>query len=219
MADRATFNAIDAFIVDKLCGADPAIEAALAANAAAGLPAIDVSRAQGRMLELLVAATGARRVLEIGTLGGVSTIHLARGAGQGGHVTSLELSPRHAVVARLNIAAAGLADRVVVFDGPALESLATLAGQSFDFAFIDADKASYPAYAAACADLVRPGGLIVADNVVRRLAIAEQAFRDDNARGTFALYDAVAADPRLHATAVQTVGAKGWDGFMLMLRV
>lgn len=218
MADRATFETIDGFIEQSLLGKDAAIEAALAANAAAGLPAIDVSRAQGAMLGLLAAATGAKRVLEIGTLGGVSTIHLARGAGEGGHVTTLELDPHHAATARANLAAAGLADRVTVIEGPALDSLLGLTGRTYDLAFIDADKGSYPAYAAACADLVRSGGLIIIDNAVRRLAIADPAEQDDDVRGTRALYDAVAGDARLQATAIQTVGTKGWDGFMLIVR-
>ena len=171
------------------------------------------------MLELLVAASGAGRVLEIGTLGGVSTIYLARGAGEHGRVTTLELSVHHAEVARGNLSAAGVGDRVQVVEGPAIESLAGLIGETFDFAFIDADKTSYPAYVRACAELVRAGGLIVVDNAVRRLAVTDPALIDDNVRGTVALYDAVTADPRLRATAVQTVGSKGWDGFLLIQRL
>ncbi|QMW24262.1 O-methyltransferase [Sandaracinobacteroides saxicola] len=211
------WDAIDRLIEERLLRQDVAVAAALANNKARGLPAIDVSRLQGRMLELLVAAVGARRVLEVGTLGGVSTIFLARGAGADGHVTTLELEPHHAAVARENLAVAGLAARVTVLEGPARSTLATLAGP-FDFAFVDADKASYPAYVAACADLLRPGGLMVVDNAVRRLAISDPAAQDDNVRGTFAAYDVVAADARLDATAIQTVGMKGWDGFMLVRR-
>lgn len=170
------------------------------------------------MLELLAAAIGARQVLEIGTLGGVSTVYLARGAGEDGHVVSLEISPRHAAVARANLVHAGLGERVTVIEGPAVASLAELEAGRFDLAFIDADKASYPAYVRACAELVREGGLIVVDNAVRRLAVTVPAAVDDNVRGTVALYETVARDPRLRATAVQTVGAKGWDGFMLIQR-
>jgi predicted O-methyltransferase YrrM len=211
-------DAVDAYIVDRLVGADPAVEAALAANAAAGLPAIDVSIAQGKLLHLLAFQTGARRILEVGTLGGVSTIWLARALPDGGRIVTLEIDPHHAAVARDNIARAGHAGQVDIRVGPATAALDAMiaAGEGgFDFAFIDADKENNPAYVRAAMALARPGATIIVDNVVRKGGIVDLSDADPAMAGTRALYETVAAEPRLSATAIQTVGAKGWDGFLI----
>jgi predicted O-methyltransferase YrrM len=211
---------VDDYIVDHLLGTDPVLDAALAANEAGGLPAIDVSAAQGKMLHLLARMAGARRILEVGTLGGYSTIWLARALPGDGRLVTLELEPRHADVARGNIAAAGFSDKVDIRVGPAVETLDTMiaAGEGpFDFIFIDADKPSNVAYLRAAIALGRPGTTIIVDNVVREGGVLDADSDDDRIRGTRALFEAVAAEPRLNATAVQTVGAKKWDGFLLAM--
>ena len=208
--------AVDAYIGDTLLGHDPALAGALAANAAGGLPDIDVSPPQGRMLRLFAMMGGARRVLEVGTLGGYSTIELARAVGEGGRVVTLEIDPHHAAVARANVAAAGIGDRVEVLVGPAIETLATLDGP-FDFVFIDADKENNPAYLRQALRLSRPGTTIVIDNVIREGGVLDAGSSDPRIAGTRALFDAVAAEPRLTATAIQTVGGKKWDGFLLAM--
>lgn len=210
------WGAVDDYIGEQLLGADAVLSTTLATNAAAGLPEIDVSPAQGRMLHLFVRMAGARRVLEIGTLGGYSTIELARAVGAGGQVVSLELDPHHADVARANIAAAGLAGRVEVLTGVAAETLATLEG-TFDFVFIDADKPSNVIYLYEALRLSRPGTTIVVDNVVREGGVLDADSDDPRIAGTRALFAAIAAEPRLTATAVQTVGVKKWDGFVLAM--
>lgn len=212
--------AVDDYIGDRLLGADPVLDAALAANAAAGLPAIDVSPAQGKMLHLFVRMIGAHRILEVGTLGGYSTIWLARALPSEGRLISLEIDSRHAEVARVNIGAAGLADRVEVRVGAALDSLAALRAEGaapFDLVFIDADKDNNAAYVRAALDLSRPGTAIVVDNVVREGGVLEADSSDPRILGTRALFDMLAAEPRLDCTAIQTVGAKKWDGFVLAL--
>ena len=206
--------AVDDYIADRLLGRDEALTAALAANAQAALPDIDVSPAQGRMLHLLARMAGARAILEVGTLGGYSTIELARALPDDGRLVTLEIDPHHAAVARENIVRAGLAERVEVLVGPATETLATLNGP-FDFVFIDADKPSNPLYLREALRLTRPGATIVVDNVIREGKVVDAASKDDRVQGTRALFDAIAAEPRLTATAVQTVGAKKWDGFVL----
>jgi predicted O-methyltransferase YrrM len=210
-----TWAAVDSYLEGVLLPADPVLDAALARSADAGLPAIQVSALQGMLLQLLVRATAARRVLEIGTLGGYSTIWLARGLPPGGRLTTLELEPHHAEVARRNLADAGLADRVDVLVGPALSTLDSLAGQTFDLTFVDADKASTPAYADWAVGHTRSGGLLVVDNVVRGGAVADAAAGDPNVGGVRRFLAQMAADDRVDATAVQTVGAKGYDGFAL----
>ncbi|MDQ0251207.1 putative O-methyltransferase YrrM [Sphingomonas kyeonggiensis] len=212
------WRAVDSYISGKLICADPALDGALAANAAGGLPAIDVSATQGRMLELLAWMCGARRILEVGTLGGYSTIWLARALPEDGRLVTLELEPHHAAVARANLARAGLADRCEVRTGLAVESLAAMiaAGEGpFDMVFIDADKPSNTAYLDAALKLTRPGSVIIVDNVVREGAVTDPDDPDPRVIGTRALFDAVAAESRLDATAIQTVGDKGWDGFLL----
>lgn len=208
------WSAVDSYIADRLLGDDPALTAALAANAAEGLPDIDVSPAQGRMLHLFARMTGARRILEIGTLGGYSTIELARALPADGALVTLEIDPHHADVARANIAAAGLGDRVTVITDPALDSLATLTGP-FDFVFIDADKQNNPAYVDHAIRLSRPGTTIVVDNVIREGGVLDAASDDERIQGTRSLFEAVGVNPRLTATAVQTVGVKKWDGFLI----
>ena len=205
---------VDDYIVDRLLGTDDALTATLAANAAGGLPDIDVSPAQGRMLHLLARMAGARRILEVGTLGGYSTIELARALPADGLLVTLELESHHAAIARTNIARAGLAERVTVLVGPAAETLATLDGP-FDFIFIDADKPSNVTYLREALRLARPGTTIIVDNVIREGKVIEADSDDPRVTGTRALFDAIAAEPCLTATAVQTVGTKKWDGFLL----
>jgi predicted O-methyltransferase YrrM len=209
---------VDDYIAGKLIGADPALDGALAANREAGLPAIDVSPPQGKMLHLLARIVGARRILEIGTLGGYSTIWLARALPADGRLVTLEIDPHHAGVAGANLARAGLADRVAIVVGPARRSLERMIGEGaeqFDFVFIDADKPGNPDYLRLALDLSHPGTIIVCDNVVREGAVADPANADPNVVGTRRLFDALAAEPRLDATAIQTVGSKKWDGFVL----
>ncbi|WHU03777.1 O-methyltransferase [Sphingomonas sp. NIBR02145] len=212
--------AVDGYIAGKLLGNDPVLEGALAANAAGGLPPIDVSAAQGRMLELFARMSGARRILEVGTLGGYSTIWLARALPADGQLVTLELEPHHAEVARVNLARAGIGDRCEVRVGPAVDTLATMvaAGEGpFDLVFIDADKPSNVAYLEAALALTRPGSMILVDNVIREGNILDPDNADPRVIGTRALFDAVSAEPRLDATAIQTVGDKGWDGFLMAM--
>jgi predicted O-methyltransferase YrrM len=206
---------VDHYMQGALLRPDPVLEAALRANADAGLPAIDVAPNQGKLLHLLAQLVGARSILEIGTLGGYSTIWLARALPAGGKLVTLEANPKHAEVARANVARAGLTHVVDVRVGPALETLPALVGQRFDFVFIDADKPNNAAYLEWALRLTRPGSAIVVDNVVRQGSILEAASDDPLIQGTRALFDAIAREPRLEATAIQTVGSKGHDGFVL----
>lgn len=205
---------VDDYLVGALQPADPALDQTLADSDAAGLPQIAVAPNQGKLLHLLVKMTGAKRILEIGTLGGYSTIWLARALPAEGTLTSLEYDPKHAEVARANVARAGLASQVDIRQGKALDILPTLSGP-YDFVFIDADKPSNPDYFAWALKLSPPGGVIVVDNVVRSGGIADPA-GDANVQGTRRMFDLIAAEPRVEATAVQTVGSKGWDGFCLI---
>jgi predicted O-methyltransferase YrrM len=211
---------VDDYFSAALIRPDAALEATLEANSAADLPAIDITPLQGRFLELLVRMTGARRVLEIGTLGGYSTIWLARAIPKEGRVVTLEMEAKHAEIARKNIEHAGLADRVHLRLGPALETLAVIGQEQaapFDFIFIDADKAGYPEYLQWSLTLSRPGSLIVADNVVRDGEVIEPDHPDPNIQGVRRFTDLVAAEPRLTATVLQTVSSKGYDGFTIAL--
>ena len=211
------WTAVDAYIVDRLAPSDAALDHALDANAAGGLPAHDVSPAQGKLLHLIARTAGARRVLEIGTLGGYSTIWLARALPEDGLVVTLEAVSAHADIARDNIARAGLSARVDLRVGPALESLPLIEAEGlgpFDLIFIDADKPSNPQYLAWALKLARPGAVIIGDNVVRDGAVVDPASDDPRVQGVRAFFDMIAAEPRLSATAIQTVGAKGWDGFV-----
>lgn len=207
---------VDEFLTATLVGDDPALNAAVEASDAAGLPQIAVSAQQGKFLSLLAGAMQARRILEIGTLGGFSTIWLARGAGPQGRVMTLEYEPRHAAVARANLERAGLADRVEVVVGAALDTLPTLAGAPFDLVFIDADKENYVAYLEWAVRLARPGAVIVADNVVREGRIL-QPQGNAQAAAVRRTLELMAEHPRLNTAVIQTVGAKHWDGFAFAL--
>ena len=212
------WTAVDEYLAGALVAPDPALEAALAASDAAGLPAIQVSALQGKFLHLLARVMGAEAILELGTLGGYSTIWLARALPPGGRLVTVEADPGHAEVAGANIARAGLADRVKVRVGKALDVLPTLAPDGpFDLAFIDADKANIPDYVRWALRLSHPGGVIVVDNVVRGGKVTDPASDDTAIRGVRALNELLASEPRLDATALQTVGVKGWDGFALAL--
>lgn len=211
------WTAVDTYIADHLVGDDEALDAALAASEAAGLPPINVAPNQGKFLMLLAQAVGARRILEIGTLGGYSTIWLARGILEGGKVVTLEIDAHHAEVARANIASAGLADRVEVIVGPAAETLGAFTDRKeapFDLTFIDADKASSDVYFRIALGLSHPGSLIIVDNVVRDGAVASDS-NDANILGIQQMLKTIAGEPRVSATAIQTVGSKGYDGFVL----
>ncbi|MDI4662786.1 O-methyltransferase [Xanthobacter autotrophicus] len=211
---------MDDYIVERLLPADPVLEEVLAASAEAGLPAISVSAAQGQMLHLFARMIGSKRILEIGTLGGYSAIFLARALPADGKLVTLEFEPRHADVARANLARAGLADKVDLRVGRAIDTLPKLEAEGqgpFDFIFIDADKPSNPDYLHWALRLSRPGTVIVCDNVVRSGKVLEADSSDANVIGVRRFFDLAGADPRLSATAVQTVGAKGYDGFALLL--
>lgn len=197
-----------------LVGDDYALSTALTDSQAAGLPPIEVSAQSARLLYLLVKISGARRVLEIGTLAGFSTICLARGVGAEGKVVTLEYNPRHADLARRNLQRAGLIDRVDVVIGSALDTLPNLSGD-FDLVFIDADKENNTAYVEHAIRLGRPGTVIIVDNAVRSGRILAPADGDHQARGVRQMLEMVSKNPRLEAAAIQTVGAKGWDGFVL----
>ncbi len=218
--DRDTWNAVDRYVGDLLVGPDPALDGALEASASAGLPAIAVSPPQGKLLMILARAQGARTILEIGTLGGYSTIWLARALPAGGKLVTLELDPKHAAVARENLARAGLSPRVELRVGAARDSLRELLAERhdpFDFIFIVADKPGYPEYFELALQLSAPGTLIVADNVVRDGAVADPDSPDPNVQAVRRYNAMLAAEPRITATVLQTVGSKGYDGFAIAL--
>jgi predicted O-methyltransferase YrrM len=215
-----TWTAVDSYINRHLVPADPALNAVLDANAAAGLPPIDVTPSQAKFLFILALLLGARRILEIGTLGGYSTIWLARALPAGGRLITLELESKHAGVARNNIAGAGVAHLVEIRVGPALDSLIQLQSEGaepFDLIFIDADKPNNPSYLAWALRFSRPGSLIVVDNVVRDGAIVDEADPDPSVRGSRRLFEMLSAEPRLCSTALQSVGSKGYDGLAIAL--
>lgn len=213
------WNAVDGYITERLVPADEALTAALEASEAAGLPAINVAPNQGKLLHLLAVLQGARTVLEIGTLGGYSTIWLARALPEGGRLISLEYDRAHAEVARVNLARAGLDKIAEIRTGAALDTLPRVAAEPgagpFDLIFIDADKQNNPRYVEWALKLSRPGSLIIVDNVVRGGALVDADNQDPAVVGTRQMYDLVAREPRLSATAVQTVGTKGYDGLLL----
>lgn len=207
---------VDAYIGDQLLQADSALSSALANNARQGLPPIDVSAAQGKMLMLLAQMAGARRILEIGTLGGYSTIWLAKALPADGQIVTLEVDQKHARVAAENIAAAGFSDQVEIVIGPANESLANMkSAEPFDFVFIDADKQGSAHYVDEAIRLGRSGMTIIVDNVVREGGVLDGSSDDVRIIGTRRLFEYVSNHPRIDATAIQTVGAKKWDGFLL----
>jgi predicted O-methyltransferase YrrM len=216
---QETWTAVDDYFNALFVPSDPALEAALRASEAAGLPPHNVSASQGKLLLLLAQIHGARRILEMGTLGGYSTIWLASALPAGGRLITLEYNPKHAEVAYKNIERAGLADRVEIRVGRALDTLPEIAAEGrgpFDLIFIDADKPSNPDYFAWALKLSRPGTLIMADNVVRDGAVIDANSNDGSVQGIRRFNELVAAEPRVSATAIQTVGSKGYDGFALI---
>ncbi|MFI1917620.1 O-methyltransferase [Nocardia sp. NPDC020380] len=209
---------VDHYLVNTLVGDEDS--ETLRANDAAGLPHIDVSPAQGKFLHLIALSVRARRVLEIGTLGGYSTTWLARAVGKAGQVVTLEYEPKHAEVARKNLDRAGVGERVEIRVGAALDSLPVLAGEQpepFDLVFIDADKVNNSNYVQWALKLTRPGSVIIVDNVVRNGGIAQADSSDAAVRASRDVIELLAAEPRLEATVLQTVGSKGWDGFAYAL--
>jgi predicted O-methyltransferase YrrM len=216
--NQETWTAVDRYLTDLLEPSDAALDAALAASVAAGLPSINVSPAQGKVLQLLARIQGARNILEIGTLGGYSTIWLARALPASGRLLTLEFDPKHAEVARANLARAGLAGVVELRVGRALDTLPQLAAEGrgpFDFIFIDADKPSTADYFAWSLKLSRRGSVIIVDNVVRKGAVTDAANDDPRVQGMRRFFDALAAEKRVSATVLQTVGSKGYDGFAI----
>jgi predicted O-methyltransferase YrrM len=212
---KPTPQDVDAFLDSTVIGDDPVLAAALEASDAAGLPKIAVSWQQGKFLSLLAEATQARRILEIGTLGGFSTIWLARGVGPHGNVVTLEYEPNHAQVAQANLERAGVAERVQVVVGAALETLRTVTGDPFDLVFIDADKENYVKYLQWAVRLARPGALIVVDNVIREGGILSPESKDAKVAATRETLEAMGEHSRLDTAVIQTVGAKHWDGFAI----
>lgn len=214
------WTAVDQYFAGLLVPHDRALDDTLAAAAAAGLPPISVSPCQGKLLHILVRLCRARSILEIGTLAGYSTIWMARGLEPGGRVTTLEINPEYAEVARANFARAGLADVIELRLGPAIETLPRIASEGrgpFDIIFIDADKPSNPEYFAWAMKLSRRGSVIVIDNVVRDGAVIDGASKDASVQGTRRVLDMLHTEPRVSATAIQTVGVKGYDGFVIAL--
>ena len=218
--NRNLSKAVDDYFTKTIVAPDPALEEALAANAAAGLPSIDVSAPQGKLIHLLARMTGAQKALEIGTLGGYSTIWLASALPDDGRLITLERNARHAEVARRNVARAGLSGKVEIRTGAALQTRPRIASEGlgpFDFVFIDADKVNNAAYLEWALRLSHPGTAIVVDNVVRDGEVADARSADPDVIGVRRMFELMAREPRLSATAIQTVGAKGWDGFALAI--
>jgi len=218
--NQMIWHDVDDFIVSRLLTRDRQMDAVLAANRAASLPAIDVSAAQGKFLNLLVRMSGARLVLEIGTLGGYSTLWMARALPKGGRLVSLEYDALHATVARENIEAAGFSDLVEVRIGRAIDSLAQLHAEGlypFDLIFIDADKPSNAAYLDWALRLSRPGAVVIVDNVIRNGAITDPLSGDRSVQGSRDAFELLGSNPRFAATALQTVGSKGYDGFAIAI--
>jgi len=209
---------VDRYITDLFVPPDPALDAALQATADAGMPLINVAPNQGKLLQVLALALGARTILEIGTLAGYSTIWLARALPAGGRLITLEVDPKHAEVARANIARAGMADVVELRLGPAIETLPQLAAEGqgpFDLVFIDADKANTAAYFEWALTMTRPGSMIIVDNVVRNGAVIDAGSPNASVQGVRRFNAALAAEPRVAATMIQTVGSKGYDGLAI----
>lgn len=220
MTGQDQWTAVDSYIADLFLPPDAVLEAALDSSKAAGLPAISVSPAQGKLLYLLARVKGARKILELGTLGGYSTIWLARALPTDGRLISLEIDPKHAEVASANLASAGLSSSVEIRLGPALDSLQKLVAEGrgpFDLIFIDADKPGYAEYLKWCLKLSRSGTLIIADNVVRKGEVADPESKDENVQGIRKFNEALAAEKRVTTTVIQTVGCKGYDGLALIM--
>ena len=217
MSNKVIWNDVDEYIIDKLIPNDPILDQVLLANYQAGLPSIDVSPAQGKLLYLLAKIKGVKNILEIGTLGGYSSIWLARALPEEGKLTTLEISDEHAKVAEKNIKEANLQNKVEIIIGKALDTLPNLKESKplFDFIFIDADKPNNPHYLNWALQLASPGALIIVDNVVRNGEVIYETSQDESVKGVRQLMDLLATDPRIDSTAIQTVGLKGYDGFVL----
>ena len=216
MTGEQRWDAVDTYFIERLAPDDAGLDAALANSDRAGLPAIAVAPNQGKLLQLLATSIGARSILEIGTLGGYSTIWLARALPGDGRLISLESDARHVEVAKANIERAGLSRCAEVLAGKALDTLPGLTGRApFDLTFIDADKPNIPDYFRWALELSRPGSPIVVDNVVRGGAVADTSSHDPSVRGIQQLTELIRTEPRVSATAIQTVGVKGYDGFLL----
>lgn len=218
MESKIKWNEVDQYFNSKLLPSDSVLDAVLQTNAEAGLPAIDVAPNQGKLLYLLAKMKGARNILEIGTLGGYSSIWLARALPQDGQLITLEYEQAFAHIAEENLKKAGLDEKVQILVGPALETLPTLTDKGmsgFDFIFIDADKPNNPHYLKWALELCNPGAIIIVDNVVRDGEVIKQESDDDGVQGVRQLFDLLASEPRIEATAIQTVGSKGYDGFVL----
>lgn len=219
-SNEQTWSAVDQYLTAQHGLDDAVLQSTLAASSAAGLPQIQVSATQGKMLHLLARMQGARHILEIGTLGGYSTLWLARALPADGRLVTLEFDPKHAEVARANFARAGIEKLIDLRVGAALETLPQLVQEGagpFDFIFIDADKDNYPGYFEWSLRLSRPGTLIIADNVVRQGGVIDPDHPDVRVQGVRRFLDMVAAEPRVSATTIQTVGSKGYDGFAMVL--
>lgn len=217
---RETWIGVDCFLVDSLVGSDPLLDSVLAASAEAGLPEIHVAPNQGKLLYLLARSCGATQILEIGTLGGYSTIWLARALPPHGRLVTLEVDAKHAAVARNNFAAAGLNDMIELREGRAADTLQQLKAEGagpFDLVFIDADKPSAPEYLSLSLQLSRPGTIVVVDNMIRAGKVIDAESTDANVQGARRLIETIGAEPRVTATAIQTVGSKGYDGFVIAL--
>lgn len=215
-----TWTAVDALFDKTIVESDQALDAALDNNAMSNLPAIGVAPNQGKFLQMLARIHGSKSILEIGTLGGYSTIWLGRALPDGGQLVTLEADKKHADVAQQNIEHAGLGDRVEIILGPALETLPGLVNDKrapFDFVFVDADKPNIPKYVTWALKLTRPGSLIIVDNIVRNGAVADKNSDDPNVKGSRELFEQLAKEPRLDATALQTVGVKGYDGLVISI--
>jgi len=217
--DEELFAAVDAFVCETIVGEDEVLRGAVSAAQAAGLPAIQVSPPQGKLLQLLVRLVGAKRILEFGTLGGYSAILMARALPDDGQLITLEAEAEYAEVARQSVDGAGVGEKVEIRVGPALEALPALEEDdaAFDFVFIDADKANSPNYFEWSMGWTRPGGLIVADNVVRDGALADASSDDEKVKAQRQLHEMIRDDARVSATTIQTVGGKGYDGFLIAL--
>lgn len=217
--EAEAFAEVDRFIGETIVEEDEALRSAVQAAEAAGLPSIQVSPPQGKLLQLFVRLLGAKKILEFGTLGGYSAILMARALPEDGRLITLEAKPEYAEVARRSIERAGVADRVEIRVGPALETLPELEKEAgpFDLVFIDADKVNTPNYFAWALDRTRPGGLIIADNVVRKGTLADASDPDEATQAQRRLHETLAEEPRVSATTIQTVGVKGYDGFLIAL--
>lgn len=212
--DDPLWNRVESYFTETASKPDPSYRAVYEASIAAGLPDIAVSAAEGKQLHLMAKMSGAKRILEIGTLGGYSTLWLTRAMAPGGKLTTLEFNPKHAAVARANLAMAGVSTRVEIIVGDALDILPTLRG-TFDFFFLDANKDGYPDYFRWAVKLARPGSVIVADNVVRKGEVIDAASSDPAVVGVRRMMEAVKAEPRVSASVIQTVGSRGYDGYLV----